>query len=597
MKLGRLTLRDEAELESNPRGMLLWDCDCGREYLNTLPIIRKRKNDQNCGKCSQIRASEWSAMKFGSLRMKDPFDATRFSNVKTVWSCDCGRELEARISTITTGHTTSCGKCNILSAEELSTRKFGKLRMRDPKETKPFSMNKEWFVCDCGREKLMILANVTRGGALSCGDCNMVAAETMRTSLFGRLRQRNPHDTYPTSGILCEWDCSCGNIAMKAPVYVMSGRTKSCGKCFERVKNQFNLHKAEIRTLRCPINTEDIPGGVIKPLETIKRSEGTFRAECPICQREYNPNWGHIRFGHAITCGCSYDRISSGHREISEFVRSLGMEAINEFRDNGRNYDIFVPSANLVIEFNGLAWHAGKEARSRDVTKYESAKSVGRDYIMIFEDEWVLNRPKVETLLSNRIRKSSPIRLRPSKCEIRKITSSEADPFYSVNHYIGACQARVNYGIFFEGKLIACASFKKPTRQSSHDWELVRMSSSPEYQVRGIWSKILGIFSQEFAPTSIVSFSDNRLFNGGVYEKIGFRFDGELKPDYYWARSGKRHHKSTLRKPPGCQVTEVELRESEGYKRIWDLGKKRWVFTPAGFSLQQPSPYSTQISR
>ena len=75
---------------------------------------------------------------------------------------------------------------------------------------------------------------------------------------------------------------------------------------------------------------------------------------------------------------------------------------------------------------------------------------------------------------------------------------------------------------------------------------------------------------------SIVSFSDNRLFTGKVYEKMGFVFDGNVRPDYYWVKNKKRFHKSKLRISQQS-LTEIQLREKEGYKKIWDLGKKRWI--------------------
>ncbi len=121
-------------------------------------------------------------------------------------------------------------------------------------------------------------------------------------------------------------------------------------------------------------------------------------------------------------------------------------------------------------------------------------------------------------------------------------------------------------------------AFKTPTRQSGHPWELVRMTSDPRFRVHGIWSKLLAEFIKSYNPASIVSFSDNRLFQGGVYEKIGFKFDGEISSDYYWAKHKKRFHKSGLRKPPGHVGTEHDLRTSQGYTKIWDLGKKRWVW-------------------
>jgi hypothetical protein len=58
---------------------------------------------------------------------------------------------------------------------------------------------------------------------------------------------------------------------------------------------------------------------------------------------------------------------------------------------------------------------------------------------------------------------------------------------------------------------------------------------------------------------------------------VGFVYDGDVTLDYYWVKSNKRYHKSALRKPEGCEMTETQLRTSERYKKIWDLGKKRWV--------------------
>jgi hypothetical protein len=90
----------------------------------------------------------------------------------------------------------------------------------------------------------------------------------------------------------------------------------------------------------------------------------------------------------------------------------------------------------------------------------------------------------------------------------------------------------------------------------------------------------MACFIKNFSPSSIVSFSDNRLFTGKVYGKLGFKFDGEVKPDYYWVKGRRRFNKSGLRKPPGTTQTENELRTSQGYAKLWDLGKKRWVWTP-----------------
>ncbi len=202
-------------------------------------------------------------------------------------------------------------------------------------------------------------------------------------------------------------------------------------------------------------------------------------------------------------------------------------------------------------------------------------------YLMIYEDEWTKNRHKVEALLRNRLVRSSPVSLRPSACVIHLVSKDVVNPFYEMNHYIGPARAAAHYGVFHGDVLVAAASFARPTRQSSHPWELVRMASAPEFRVHGIWSKVLSMFVRDHSPSSIVSFSDNRLFQGGVYGKVGFRHDGDVRPDYCWVKGGVRHHKSGLRKKGPerlSPVTETVLREADGYRKSYDLGKKRWVW-------------------
>jgi hypothetical protein len=54
-----------------------------------------------------------------------------------------------------------------------------------------------------------------------------------------------------------------------------------------------------------------------------------------------------------------------------------------------------------------------------------------------------------------------------------------------------------------------------------------------------------------------------------------------VDPDYYWCKGQRRFHKSGLRKTEEEKLSgkiEAELREAQGYRKIWDLGKKRWIF-------------------
>jgi hypothetical protein len=573
--LSNLNLISTGPVKGNDRA--LWLCKCGR----TAEIVVKdvlRGHTKSCGQCKTIPESIL-CQKFGKLHMKSPSE-NRPSQV-VVWICECGKERNARIRDVTTGKIKSCGKCREISFEEMKLRKFGKLRMKDPKAVTAGSNTRTVWICDCGREtQPIVIKSVTRGLVKSCGRCSEISAEIMRKKKFGKLRIKNPIPVTPGSGKKILWVCDCGREVKSVIAHVFSGHTKSCGHCWMNIKDNYDRSLSEIRKLRTPISPNRIPRGFPTPLEVITKVAKPFRAKCQMCGSEYYPRWGDIRLGKSLTCGCSTNRVSSNHKEIHDFLKSLGIETQLEYKIGHFSYDLFIPSRKLILEHHGLLWHSRPGSKRLDIKRYLNATQAGYAYIAIFEDEWLFKREQIKNILLHRIRQNLSKSIRPKLCEVKKIKNDVADPFYEKNHYIGACKAKINYGAFYKNQLVAAISFKRPTRQTSKcDWELVRMASDPNIHVYGIWSKLITEFKREFNLQSIVSFSDNRLFDGKTYEKIGFKFDGHVKSNYYWWKNKKRYHKSNLRKPPGETMTETELRQSEGYRKIWDLGKKRWVLT------------------
>jgi hypothetical protein len=577
-KFGKLRIKVPQEASIYSHKKTEWMCDCGKEKLITVRYVISG-HTSSCGKCNEIYVNE--NKKFGKLRIKTSQNVLPWSDKKTVWICDCGREKEIVIHSVLSGVSTSCGFCNIIYAADISRRKFGKLLIKTPQDILPKSNKKIEWICDCGRISVTVIRLVLSGHATSCGKCNLILAADIATKKFGKLRIKIPQDIKPGSNQKIEWICDCGKITTPITAAVISGKTASCGKCGENVKEWYIKNKDQIRALKCPVEICNfIPGGIILS-ETIQDCQKPFKAICPACQKEYNPRFHNVKRGKSLTCGCCEYRISMSCTEITEFIKSLGLEVINEHAVNKLKYDIFIPKFNLLIEFNGLKWHSFIESKRKDILKYQNAISSGFNFISIFEDEWQFNESKVKTLLKQRLRNSKHISIRPSKCVIKLIDSTQANLFYDQFHYIGKCFPKLNYGVFYKDKLISCMSFSRPTRQSKHSWELLRMVSDPAYKVHGIWSKLLKQFIKEYEPTSVVSFSDNRLFSGGVYSKIGFKLDGEVPPDYYWVKGCRRFHKSGLRKTKEEKLTgqtETQLREAQGYKKIWDLGKKRWVF-------------------
>lgn len=581
-RYGKLVFIDSLAVTRATRGKTKWKCDCGKECLKETGNVT-RGTTKSCGKCLEITAEDMKERKFGKLRMKLPEAITTGSAKKIWWVCDCGKESFAVICGVISGSVKSCGHCNDILIN--TQTKYGKLTIAEQIELPPGSHKKVLWSCDCGKTTEVQARYVLSGVIKTCNKCNLLEGDVLK---YNRLTLRDLISIKSGSNKKVWWKCDCGNESFAQAVAVVSGRTKSCGKCHITYRAKWLENQDKIRALRTPIQPENIPDCCPVALEVIQKVSEPFRARCRLCNGEYFPRWSGIRSGVSLTCGCSTSRVSSGQAQIYSFIKNeLQISADLEHPVGNLVYDIFVSSQHLVIEFNGIKWHSRRDSKKRDLEKYKNALAHGKSFLMFFEDEWRDSPEKVKNFLRNRLSSDRPCSVRPSKTEIRQIHWKECDPIYDKFHYIGRAKAPINYGIFLDGELIGACSFKRPTRQSSHDWELIRMVMNPAYRVHGVFAKTIKRFLVDHNPKSIVSFSDNRLFSGEVYKHLGFKFDGKVPPDYYWAKSDKRYHKSGLRKTEAEKTTgktEIELREAQGYNRIWDLGKKRWVYDHLSFS-------------
>lgn len=89
---------------------------------------------------------------------------------------------------------------------------------------------------------------------------------------------------------------------------------------------------------------------------------------------------------------------SKGQIEVENIIKSLKYKVEPEFLIEGRPYDTFIPSKNLLIEFNGTFWHRDprfykndpvvKLIHERDAEKIILAKKHGYDIIVIWQYDW-----------------------------------------------------------------------------------------------------------------------------------------------------------------------------------------------------------------
>lgn len=329
--------------------------------------------------------------------------------------------------------------------------------------------------------------------------------------------------------------------------------------------------------------------------------EGCKQRVCVVCP-EHGEFWqtpdGHLQGKGCPRCGVS--RISRAEQELYEFIQSsvphlvVNQQTYIDYGSVRRYLDITVPLLGLAVEYNGLYWHSSARGGSRGTHAFKShlADYHGYRLIHVFEDDWLYRRRAVEHLLTYALGLLPTIKAR--KTEVITVSHEEAKKFYTYYHMQGASRAaqQAHYGLTHQGELVAVMSFSQYAsgrmKLKGNRWELVRFAS--KYRVQGGASKLFAKFVRDKTPEQVVSFSWNHLFDGGMYANLGFSLDKTLPPDYSYVdtRRIKRLHKSgfqhsKLRYKFGANYdpnkTEQENCERNHYHRIYDCGKKRWLWT------------------
>lgn len=289
--------------------------------------------------------------------------------------------------------------------------------------------------------------------------------------------------------------------------------------------------------------------------------------------------------------------ISKGEIEIMDFIKSHSIECDkNRNILKGQEIDIFIPSMNIGIEFNGNKWHTewwGGKDRMYHLNKTLACNAQNIGLIQIFEDEFHYKKEIVFQKLAHilKIKLNLP-KIMGRKCQIHNIDKSIAEEFLSQYHIQGFTPSSVYLGAYYQDILIAVMSFKEEEK-GTNKWELNRFASNYNYICQGVGGKLFKYFINHYNPLLIKSFADRRWTinkDDNLYTKLGFTLKEELKPDYRYYNNKidryERFHKFNFRKSIlikkyqfDANMTESEMVQKLGYDRIWDCGLLKYVWT------------------
>lgn len=142
-----------------------------------------------------------------------------------------------------------------------------------------------------------------------------------------------------------------------------------------------------------------------------------------------------------------FTKQTQAEKEIISLLESYDIKTTVDRKIlHGREIDIFLPSYNIGIEYNGNLWHSEKFGKDRNYhfNKTKECEKNRIKLIQIFEDEYMLHKKIVFCKLLHTLKINNNLeRIAGRKCEIRQISKNDAEVFLQKKTYSRFC--RIHY--------------------------------------------------------------------------------------------------------------------------------------------------------
>lgn len=459
--------------------------------------------------------------------------------------------------------------------EDLTGMQFGELKVVALHTKEPRT---QWLTrCSKGTERISTAYKLKSGRTYKCVgcDCNPTTPEIKKKPTkskkevekeFKRLGWNLISGEYITSDSKFQIECAkCKS--QKELVWYRREANSNCVICY---------YDSMIDDLyqRILEKASSINVSVLTPREEFQNERTMLQLKCKATNQLYQTRWVTLKNSDKAMI----DLVGQSHmeKEIVTWLIKEGYEVKENIKlVNGQEVDILV--GKIGIELHGLYWHSHeKKGSTYHWKKFKIAQSQDIQLIQIWEDEWLEKQNIVKSIILQKLGNFSIKRIFGRKTEIKEVSFRECSSFLNDHHLQGTTNFFKSWGLYYLDELVMVATLSHHHR-GGETKVLSRVCTKQMTSVVGGLSKLLKKF-----PTPLISWSDNRISWGNAYEKLGFVNDGELRPDYQYFKGKKRFGKQLFRKTVEerkTDKTEYELRKEQGYERIYDAGKIRWLKT------------------
>ena len=599
-----------------------WMGDCSHEWEATIQS-RTGQFKAGCHVCSSKDiqsgindfsfhypdiAKEWHPTLNHDL---SPDSFARFSSAKIWWQCEKNHTWEATIANRTfqnqgcpycSGQRVDPGVNDLLTINPKLAGQWhptlnDSLR---PSDVMPQSSQKVWWIGTCGHQWESAISSRARKNAKDyCPNCvqynlqkGISDLESFSPQLAKEWVRNNtlkPSEVSFSSGYKAEWVCQLGHT-WKATV---SNRIKGngCPTCGGKLALPgFN----DLEFLNPILAQEWHPhkNGLLKPNSV---TLGSGRKIWWQCKKGHDWQANIVDRANRHKTGCpqcnANNYVSKAEKEIVDYLVDKGIHVDPSNRKilRGAELDLYIPSHNMAIEYNGLFYHTERSGKDRNYhyNKWFQCKQLGIQLIQVWENDWNKDKELVKKMLLHKLRISNDRKVFARKTNVSMVNTAVAKEFLEANHIQGFASGSAYIALIEKNvndsdpvKIVALMTLKKEQEKLN----IVRYATS--CNVVGGFSKILRYVENNFEYDLLYTFSDHCISDGSLYANNGFIADKELPPDYKYHVNGDLKHKfgyrlKRFREDPSLLweegLTERQLAELNGIERIWDAGKTRWI--------------------
>jgi len=276
--------------------------------------------------------------------------------------------------------------------------------------------------------------------------------------------------------------------------------------------------------------------------------------------------------------------VSKGEKEISEWLKEMGLEVRTSDRTvlSPKEIDVFLPSYNLGIEFNGLYWHSELSPRGIDrrdhLTKTEAAIEHGMQLFHVFSDEWEKKRVIVQSMILHRIG-MTPTRLGARELKVITPDTVSRRDFFINNHISGDVPASIAFALEDCLGIVCCLSLRRPRQKRwGQHMEIARFSTRVMTHVSGGLNRLVRRairYAKQEGYEGIVTYADRRFSVGNGYCRTGFELVGNTGLDYWYTDGRVRVDRFSVRAKGN--LTERARAQRLGLGRVWGCGSNIWI--------------------